>query len=689
MIRTSNLVASLCIVLISSINIHATTITSTGTGGEWNATSTWFGNVVPILSDDVVIASGTSVSISPTGGTYNAQCKSLLVDGMLTHLSNNVLIGGGDGGNAPFIVNGTLLLGAGYNYSFVVNGYLKFNLGSTFNMPFGSIILNGNDGTAAGSVIAGQAILDVTNISTLNLTSGTIYVLNPHFVSGEPCIKGAKVFGATVSLGNNNPPKTPTDYIISNTQQPEFNNLEVNYNPANGTKARLSALVIKGVFGINRGFFYNAGGSEKIFVGGDMTLGNNSFIEGDIEFNGSAQQNINPLAVNSPSSIIFNGNLFVNSAKRVKIKLDIEIPLGKKLYFINGKFDTNNKTFTLNELPVNASSINYISTYDLNKEIGSFKLKNVQAGVATVFPIGYEDGETFSSYTPLTITSTTTSDFIVSAHVANKPTITTLDTVAIHWDINRSAGTGSADVIFQWNLIDEKGSFSAQNCKVYHYNNSSWDAITGNGANTNGSIKTKTAINITSFSPFTIFATPPLPVSLTEFKAKVVGNRAILTWSTASESNNQGFEVERSLDGNQFSKIGFVRGNGNSNILLSYIFPDDNFTQTAFYRLKQVDFDGKHEYSRIVQLEKTKTGSIKIYPNPIANNANLNIELTSESKELIDITLLDISGRVIFQNKYDATSSLINIPTQDLARGLYFVKVQNGLNINIQKIIKN
>ena len=692
MIRTSTLVISLCFVLFTSLNIHATTITSTGTGGEWNAASTWSGNVVPVLADDVVIASGTTVLISSIGGIYNAQCKSLLVDGTLSHSNNNVLIGGGDGGKAPFIVNGTLNLSAGYNFSFVVNGYLKFNLGSTFNMPFGSMILNGNDGTAAGSVPSGQAILDVTNVSTLNLTSGTIYVLNPHFVSGEPCIKGAKIFGATVSLGNNNPPKTVTDYVISNTQQPEFNNLEINYNPANGTKAILNALVIKNVFGVNSGYFYNAGGSQKIFVGGDMTLGTNSTVEGDIEFNGPAQQNINPLAANSPSSILFNGNLYVNSAKRVKIKLNLEIPLGKRLYFINGKFDTNNKIFTLSELPVNASSVNYISTYDLNKEIGFFKLKNVQAGVATVFPIGYEDGESFSSYTPLTITPTATSDYTVSAHIANKPTITTLDTIAVHWDISRSIVTGSADITFQWNSKDETPSFSAlrNNCKVYHYNGSSWDAVTTNGANTNGTVHTKTAMNVSSFSPFTMLtSSSSLPVSLTEFKAKAVGNRAILTWSTASEINNQGFEIEKSLDGTQFDKLGFAKGNGNSNILLSYIFSDENFNQTAFYRLKQVDFDGKIEYSRIVQLEKTKIGTIKIYPNPITNNANFTIEFAVESKDVVDVILIDISGRVVFQNKYDNTAStVINIPTQDLARGLYFVKVQNGLNVNIKKVVK-
>lgn len=677
----------LCLVLSTSL-IHAATITSTVTGGNWNSTTTWVGGNLPLNTDDVIISTASTVNITAFGS--NAVCKSLIIDGTLNFQSNNFLIGLGLGHNNPVLVNGTLSLNGTYSDNFLIHGYLKFNSGSTFNMLSGALSINGNNGTGIGSVQSGVAILDVTDVATLNAASGTIYILQPHFVNGEASIKGAKTFGNTVSFGNNNPSITATDFVVSSVK-PIFENLELNYSSNNDNKARLAAITVKGKFGVNNGHFYNAGGAEKIFVGSDMIIGAGGIIEGDIEFNGDFQQNINPLLADSPSSVLFNGNLYVNSMKRVKIKLDLEIPLGKRLYFIKGKFDTNNKLFTLNELPVNASSVNFISTYDLNKEIGKFKLKNLPAGVATVFPIGYEDGEGFSSYTPLTITPTTVSDFTVSAHITNKPTITSFDTLALHWDISQIVGSGTSNIIFQWNSNDETVIFSSRrnNCKVYHYNGSSWDAITSNGANSNGSVHTKTVTNISSFSPFTIFTSATLPVSLTEFKAKAVSNKAVLTWSTASEINNSGFEIEKSLDGTDFSKIDFVKGSGNSNILLSYISIDDNFTQTAFYRLKQIDFDGKIEYSRIVQLEKSKTGTIKIYPNPIVNNATLNIEVVTDNKEAVNVTLVDISGRIIFQNKFDATSNLINIPTQDLARGLYFVKVQNGLNVNIQKIIKD
>jgi Secretion system C-terminal sorting domain len=685
MIRTSTLLTCFCIVLLTSINIQAATITSTSAGGDWNMLATWQGGIVPTLADDVIIQSGSNVTISSMNGSYNAQCKSLSVNGTLNHASNNVLIGGGDGGNAPFIINGTLNLSGGYNFSFVVNGFMKFNTGSTFNMPFGSIILNGNDGTAPGSVQAGQAILDVTDISTLNLTNGTIYILNPHFVSGEPCIKGAKTFGATISLGNNNPPKTPTDYIVSNTHQPIFNNLEVNYNAANGSKARLSTIVVKGVFGVNNGHFINASGSEKIFVGGDMTIGDNGVVEGDIEFNGAFQQNINAIGTNT--SILFKGNLIANTGFRVKMKLNVEIPSPYTLRLENGLFDVGSHTLTLNE-PVtvtNPSSTKFITTHDLYSEVGILKIKNRNS--ATLYPVGYELGAGSPHYTPVTITPSVSSDFSVSVYPKNS--VVALDSIRNVWDISRN-NAASADIVFQWNTDDEQGNFGSyrNNCRVYHYNGSTWDAITGNGANTSGSIHTKTATNVSTFSPFTVLTSATLPVSLTEFKAKAVGKNAVLTWSTATEINNSGFDIEKSLDGINFSKIDFVKGNGNSNVLLSYISVDNDFSQSAFYRLKQIDFDGKIEYSRIVQLEKSKSGTIKMYPNPIINNATLNIEITSEISDVVDVSVMDISGRVIYKNKYEATSNAISVPTQDLARGLYLVKVQNGLNISIQKIVK-
>jgi Secretion system C-terminal sorting domain len=694
---------TLLIFLFLSFSVHtfAVTITTNGTtGGNWNDPQTWSKDPItstprlPTINDDVIILAGDIVGVSAATFSLDpAYCNSLVVNGTLNYISNNLFVGEtyDRGGKHAVIINGTLNMQGSYSNNFIINGYLKFNAGSTFNMNSGALTIDGNDGTAANSLPAGTPFLDMTDISqsNFNMINGTIYIMNPHFINGEPCIKGAKTFklNGTVSLGNNNVPRSSGDFIVSATDKPIFQNLEIYYN-STSTKALLENITVKGAFGVNRGTFNNAGGASRIFVGGDLNIGIGGVIDGDIEFNGALQQNINPLfeGVNTISSAIFNGNLTVNTPKRVKIKLNLELPAGKKLTFINGKFDTNNKTLTLTDLPVNPTSNNFVSTFDLNSEIGTLKIRNISA--ATLFPVGYEMGEVFGSYIPVVITPTAASDFSVSGHPLVLSTLG-FEKVAPQWDISRT-NTAGADISFQWNTVDEVGSFSRAKCKAYHHNGTSWDAIIPDiGTTTSvGTIHSKLASGVSAFSPFTILSPINLPVELLEFKARGLGDKALLTWSTASESNNLGFDIEKSLTGLEFVKIGFVKGNGNSNVLLNYSFTDKEFTQSAFYRLKQQDLDGNIEYSRIVQVEKTKTSAFKVYPNPVGKNVPLSIEFISDNKEALDVFLMDISGKIIFQNKYDSASNLISVPAQDLARGIYFLKIQSGSNVNMLKFVK-
>ena len=101
-----------------------------------------------------------------------------------------------------------------------------------------------------------------------------------------------------------------------------------------------------------------------------------------------------------------------------------------------------------------------------------------------------------------------------------------------------------------------------------------------------------------------VFITP-VPVELTKFAAYADGDKVILNWSTATEIDNYGFDIERSIDYKEWQKIGFVEGHGNSNSPKQYSFTDKNpFGGGKFqYRLKQIDTDGKFEYSNVVELE--------------------------------------------------------------------------------------
>jgi hypothetical protein len=125
-----------------------------------------------------------------------------------------------------------------------------------------------------------------------------------------------------------------------------------------------------------------------------------------------------------------------------------------------------------------------------------------------------------------------------------------------------------------------------------------------------------------------------LPVELSAFSAQLSGDAVFLNWVTASESNNEGFFIERSFDVTNWESSGFVPGHGNSLETREYAFTDDAaFLGTAYYRLKQVDFDGRFNYSKVVSVHKNlKAGSLSIFPNPTANYLHFAENVTGEIK---------------------------------------------------------
>lgn len=116
----------------------------------------------------------------------------------------------------------------------------------------------------------------------------------------------------------------------------------------------------------------------------------------------------------------------------------------------------------------------------------------------------------------------------------------------------------------------------------------------------------------------------PLPVELTAFQATATGSAVALTWATASEKNNQGFEVQRSTDGETFAKLGWVAGAGTSQGPRSYDYRDVvPFSGVSYYRLKQLDADGKATYSPVATVRIAAPTAITVYPNPTAGLATV------------------------------------------------------------------
>lgn len=181
----------------------------------------------------------------------------------------------------------------------------------------------------------------------------------------------------------------------------------------------------------------------------------------------------------------------------------------------------------------------------------------------------------------------------------------------------------------------------------------------------------------------------PLPVKLLLFTAQNNNENVLIKWTTASEVNNRGFYVQRSINGKSFESLGFIKGAINSSNLQQYNYTDVKafeFTgmSTLYYRLLQVDLNGKETPSNvlIVTREKSSSQLLTVYPNPFEND--LNIKLSVEESSQIKIELFDSEGRPITQRDFEVVkgSNILNLSDLDgLSKGVYLVKV-TGNNIN-------
>jgi hypothetical protein len=185
----------------------------------------------------------------------------------------------------------------------------------------------------------------------------------------------------------------------------------------------------------------------------------------------------------------------------------------------------------------------------------------------------------------------------------------------------------------------------------------------------------------------------PLPVELMSFKGNASPEGIVLSWQTATEENNDRFEVERSTDGKHFEKIGVVKGAGNSNTLLSYSYLDNHATGNLnYYRLNQVDFDGTNAHSRVIKISKDGGMAglgIQLIPNPCLDK-NCSVQLRGINPDNpLTVELRDLTGRVVFSKQVPADQTTFELPKIDSGKGIYILSAKNGKNTAHQKVIIN
>ena len=185
----------------------------------------------------------------------------------------------------------------------------------------------------------------------------------------------------------------------------------------------------------------------------------------------------------------------------------------------------------------------------------------------------------------------------------------------------------------------------------------------------------------------------PLPVMLSYFKGRKQDETSVLSWSTIRERNNSHFILERSRDGKTFSAISAAIPsqalNGNSEEKLEYTYTDqDPMNGHNYYRLLQVDLDGKNNYSQIVDVYFGNETLVNMYPNPVQNQ--LTVEVNTPKATAAELRIMDATGRVVRRVVMNLSEGLneTEVSMEGLADGVYLLCLSNDKGLNYSQMIR-
>jgi hypothetical protein len=187
------------------------------------------------------------------------------------------------------------------------------------------------------------------------------------------------------------------------------------------------------------------------------------------------------------------------------------------------------------------------------------------------------------------------------------------------------------------------------------------------------------------FSQFSFTPPIPLPVTLESFTGVRVDQTSKLTWITTSESNSKLFNIQRSNNGAAFTTIGTVAAQGNTSATTTYNYTDAQpLDGDNYYRLQQVDINGKFTYSNIIRLNFSNSITLQINPNPAHGTAYLNI---GNANQVLSIQLYNLNGGLLEQWQVTPGQTTLQIDVSALAKGLYTVKAVSTTGVVMQKLL--
>ncbi|PKP12172.1 MAG: hypothetical protein CVU09_01375 [Bacteroidetes bacterium HGW-Bacteroidetes-4] len=498
---------------------------------------------------------------------------------------------------------------------------------------------------------------NITVNGNLNLVSGTFYsgTNNAIVVNGGVALNGATYEGETSGADR-------------------FGSLTINSGSfktgSGGSVSILGNLIYSG------GSFNGGSGSSAINLIGTTPQN----LTGN--FTGTAK--MFTLGINNTAGIIMNGN----------------VTIGNRLNLTNGVVTPGANTLLL-ESAATVSPATGSTTSHIN---GRLSKTLAAAGSGFTFPVGKSGRLGYALISEVSAAGDTWSVEYFTGAATNEAGVTgfvptSTDIVSVsekeYWKItdNLPAGSRTAKVGLSWNSFSRVSETPDEREKLETmvWNGTTWDNI-GGSFPTSHTPSSGYLVSTTSVSFSEKIATlgssdlsNPLPVIWLSFYAKANLTNVALAWATASEKDNDYFEVERSLDGIEFTAIGRVYGAGNTMVQKNYNFTDDYpLTGTAYYRLKQVDFNGEYDYSKTIAVyfegsQVFDDNSVAIYPNPF-KDGDLTLELKSvPGNTPVTIKVTSLTGHTVYLVKLNAPEhhkvNLIPMAMDRLPQGIYFINI--------------
>lgn len=444
-----------------------------------------------------------------------------------------------------------------------------------------------------------------------------------------------------------------------------------------------------------------SGGKLTISSTSDFTLNGSLVLDGGIvDFSGN--NFIENKTYTYKSGYVQNPGNFTINDQVINFNgyhaLGINLRITNSMTFTHGILETDYDhfiTFDYNSTVSGASDSSHI-VGPVRKEIRNFGTNTFK------FPLG--DG---SKYAPLEISNygnARSSDYFDAEYSSyqsayyNDSMGTGINHVSAteFWSLNRDAYSGTSQTSVRiglyYDTLRSGGISSYANLRVAHFNGVYWkDEGRGNFSSTsNVAGVLYTSSNVSTFSPFTIGSSTsanPLPIVLIDFQAKPLEKEVNVSWKTSAELNSDYFNVEKSLDGINWTVISTIKGAGNSESISEYGIVDANpVNGLQYYRLKQVDFNGQFEYSTIVPVKFSGLADkINIFPSPATTT--LNVSLNNQDNSDVSVNIYNALGQVVMS--INGTQSTFTFDIAELKAGIYVVEVVCNGELTQSKLIKN